>query len=107
MRLSTTIKFLPGHAGIDIDLVLEAERLGFDARPQIPDRVHERGRRQARQKHSGQQRVVLGERLGDSTGERDHDRRMAHAQVARHPIELVPRYLGPRNVEEGGDRLLG
>jgi len=31
MRLSTTLKFLPGHAGIDMDLVLEAERLGFDA----------------------------------------------------------------------------
>ena len=31
MKLSTTIKFLPGHTGIDMDLVLEAERLGFDA----------------------------------------------------------------------------
>jgi F420-dependent oxidoreductase-like protein len=31
MKLSTTIKFLPGHAGIDMDLVLEAERLGFEA----------------------------------------------------------------------------
>src|SRR5438046_4671652 len=31
MKLSTTIKFLPGYAGIDMDLVLEAERLGFDA----------------------------------------------------------------------------
>ena len=31
MKLATTIKFLPGHAGIDMDLVLEAERLGFDA----------------------------------------------------------------------------
>src|SRR5947209_954330 len=31
MKLATTIKFLPGHAGIDIDLVLEAERLGFDS----------------------------------------------------------------------------
>jgi len=31
MKLSTIIKFLPGHAGIDMDLVLEAERLGFDA----------------------------------------------------------------------------
>ena len=31
MKLSTTIKFLPGHAGIDMGLVLEAERLGFDA----------------------------------------------------------------------------
>ena len=31
MKLSTTIKFKPGHAGIDMDLVLEAERLGFDA----------------------------------------------------------------------------
>ena len=31
MKLATTIKFLPGHAGIDMDHVLEAERLGFDA----------------------------------------------------------------------------
>src|SRR5437763_4279031 len=31
MKLATTIKLLPGHAGIDIDLVLEAERLGFDS----------------------------------------------------------------------------
>jgi F420-dependent oxidoreductase-like protein len=31
MKLSTTVKFLPGHAGIDMDHVLEAERLGFDA----------------------------------------------------------------------------
>jgi len=31
MKLSTTIKFLPGHTGIDMDLVSEAERLGFDA----------------------------------------------------------------------------
>ena len=31
MKLSTTIKFSPGHAGIDMDHVLEAERLGFDA----------------------------------------------------------------------------
>jgi len=31
MKLSTTIKFLPGHAGIDMELVWEAERLGFDA----------------------------------------------------------------------------
>ena len=31
MKLSTTIKFAPGHAGIDMDHVLEAERLGFDA----------------------------------------------------------------------------
>jgi F420-dependent oxidoreductase-like protein len=31
MKLSTTIKFLPGHAGIDMEHVLEAERLGFDA----------------------------------------------------------------------------
>ncbi|HEX2150365.1 MAG TPA: LLM class F420-dependent oxidoreductase [Stellaceae bacterium] len=31
MKLATTLKFLPGHAGIDIDLVLEAERLGFDS----------------------------------------------------------------------------
>jgi F420-dependent oxidoreductase-like protein len=31
MKLSTTIKFAPGHAGIDMDHVVEAERLGFDA----------------------------------------------------------------------------
>src|SRR5437763_3716889 len=31
MKLSTTLKFSPGHAGIEMDLVLEAERLGFDA----------------------------------------------------------------------------
>lgn len=31
MKLSTTIKFLPGNAGIDMEPVLEAERLGFDA----------------------------------------------------------------------------
>ena len=31
MKLATTIKFLPGHAGIDMDLILEAERLGFEA----------------------------------------------------------------------------
>src|ERR1700686_3858388 len=31
MKLSTTIKFLPGHAGVDMEHVLEAERLGFDA----------------------------------------------------------------------------
>ncbi|MGC2414399.1 MAG: LLM class F420-dependent oxidoreductase [Stellaceae bacterium] len=31
MKLSTTIKFAPGNAGIDMDLVWEAERLGFDA----------------------------------------------------------------------------
>ena len=31
MKLATTIKFRPGHAAIDMDLVLEAERLGFDA----------------------------------------------------------------------------
>jgi F420-dependent oxidoreductase-like protein len=31
MKLSTTIKFAPGYAGIEMDLVLEAERLGFDA----------------------------------------------------------------------------
>jgi F420-dependent oxidoreductase-like protein len=31
MKLATTIKFLPGHAGIDMSLVFEAERLGFDA----------------------------------------------------------------------------
>src|SRR6266576_4294222 len=31
MKLSTTIKFLPGYAGIDMEHVLEAERFGFDA----------------------------------------------------------------------------
>jgi len=31
VKLATTLKFLPGHAGIDMNLVLEAERLGFDA----------------------------------------------------------------------------
>jgi F420-dependent oxidoreductase-like protein len=31
VKLAATIKFLPGHAGIDMELVLEAERLGFDA----------------------------------------------------------------------------
>jgi F420-dependent oxidoreductase-like protein len=31
MKLSTTLKFAPGHAGIDMDLVWEAERLGFNA----------------------------------------------------------------------------
>ncbi len=31
MKLATIIKFLPAHAGIDMDLVLEAERLGFDS----------------------------------------------------------------------------
>ena len=31
MKLSTTVKFAPFYAGIDMDLVLEAERLGFDA----------------------------------------------------------------------------
>ncbi|MFI4948693.1 MAG: LLM class F420-dependent oxidoreductase [Alphaproteobacteria bacterium] len=31
MKLSTTIKFSQGHAGIDMDHVLEAERLGFEA----------------------------------------------------------------------------
>jgi len=31
MKLSATVKFLPGHAGIDMETVLEAERLGFDA----------------------------------------------------------------------------
>jgi F420-dependent oxidoreductase-like protein len=31
MKLATMIKFLPDHAGIDMELVLEAERLGFDA----------------------------------------------------------------------------
>jgi len=31
MKLATTIKFLPGHAGIDIEHAHEAERLGFDA----------------------------------------------------------------------------
>src|ERR1051325_6334999 len=31
MKLSATLKFSPGHAGIEMDLVWEAERLGFDA----------------------------------------------------------------------------
>jgi F420-dependent oxidoreductase-like protein len=31
MKLSTTLKFSPGHAGIEMDLVWEAERLGFEA----------------------------------------------------------------------------
>jgi F420-dependent oxidoreductase-like protein len=31
MKLSATLKFLPGHAGIDLEHVWEAERLGFDA----------------------------------------------------------------------------
>src|SRR5437763_13277771 len=31
MKHATTIKFRLAHAGIDIDLVLEAERLGFDS----------------------------------------------------------------------------
>jgi alkanesulfonate monooxygenase SsuD/methylene tetrahydromethanopterin reductase-like flavin-dependent oxidoreductase (luciferase family) len=31
MKLATGIKFRPGHAGLDIEHVLEAERLGFDA----------------------------------------------------------------------------
>jgi len=31
MKLSTTITFSPGYAGIEMDLVWEAERLGFDA----------------------------------------------------------------------------
>jgi F420-dependent oxidoreductase-like protein len=31
MKLSTMIKFLPGHTGIDMEHALEAERLGFDA----------------------------------------------------------------------------
>jgi F420-dependent oxidoreductase-like protein len=31
MKLATMIKFLPDHAGIDMELVWEAERLGFDA----------------------------------------------------------------------------
>jgi F420-dependent oxidoreductase-like protein len=31
MKLSTTLKFSPGHGGIDIEHVLEAERLGFEA----------------------------------------------------------------------------
>jgi F420-dependent oxidoreductase-like protein len=31
VKLSATIKFLPSHVGIDMDLVFEAERLGFDA----------------------------------------------------------------------------
>src|SRR3954447_17434019 len=31
MKLSTTLKFSPGYTGIEMDLVWEAERLGFDA----------------------------------------------------------------------------
>jgi len=31
MKLATTLKFLPSYAGIDMDLVGEAERLGFEA----------------------------------------------------------------------------
>src|SRR5262249_29125636 len=31
VKLATTIKFSPGYAGIEMDLVWEAERLGFDA----------------------------------------------------------------------------
>ncbi len=31
MKLAATIKFSPGHAGIEMGLVWEAERLGFDA----------------------------------------------------------------------------
>ena len=31
MKLSTTLKFSPGYAGIEMDLVWEAERLGFAA----------------------------------------------------------------------------
>ena len=31
MKLSATLKFAPGYTGIDMDLVLEAERLGFEA----------------------------------------------------------------------------
>src|SRR5580700_530180 len=31
MKLSTTLKFSALHAGIEMDLVLEAERLGFEA----------------------------------------------------------------------------
>src|ERR1700682_3990531 len=31
MKLATTLKFSPGHTGIEMDLVSEAERLGFDA----------------------------------------------------------------------------
>jgi F420-dependent oxidoreductase-like protein len=31
MKLSATLKFLPSHAGIDMEPVFEAERLGFDA----------------------------------------------------------------------------
>jgi F420-dependent oxidoreductase-like protein len=31
VKLAATIKFSPGHAGIEMDLVWEAERLGFDA----------------------------------------------------------------------------
>ena len=31
MKLATMIKFLPDHAGIDIELIREAERLGYDS----------------------------------------------------------------------------
>src|SRR4029453_3295753 len=31
MKLSMTLKFSPGYAGLEMDLVWEAERLGFDA----------------------------------------------------------------------------
>ena len=31
MKLATTIKFSPGYVGIEMDLIWEAERLGFDA----------------------------------------------------------------------------
>jgi F420-dependent oxidoreductase-like protein len=31
MKLATTMKFRPNHAGLDMEPVLEAERLGFDA----------------------------------------------------------------------------
>src|SRR5260370_40962342 len=31
MKLSTTLKFSSGYSGIEMDLVWEAERLGFDA----------------------------------------------------------------------------
>src|SRR5207249_1471589 len=31
MRRSTTLKFSPGYSGIEMDLVWEAKRLGFDA----------------------------------------------------------------------------
>ena len=31
MKLATTLKFRPNHAGLDMEPVFEAERLGFDA----------------------------------------------------------------------------